>query len=482
MGEHGLELEDTDIWYSNWNPNAVQTFVARIMASGSKLPDAFCCANDELAMMTCQTLKEGGVRVPEDVIVTGFDNEYLGNIFTPAISTIDQNFTKIGYESADMVLQLIDGKKDNTERTVRCTFVPSESCGCGHLVDYDELRRELGSSRYINNLAEASFDRKIINLERSIMSAGDFDDLPGCLEQFYASDHKYEKDTFFIFIDPSYKKTIANQDIKIRTSGYSANMMMVYGMCEGDIYAPASGKYMSLLASASKREGRFYLLAPLHDRDKVFGFVVFCDEVEKIRNYNSLFRYIERLSLALGKFHMSASLAISNQRLLEMTETDALTHVKNRTAYEMAEERFEHKIKCGSGAEFGLAVFDINDLKKINDRLGHEAGDEYIINCCRLVCRNFKKSRVYRIGGDEFAVFLEGEDFKNREKLMANLVKEMEQIQGDPQNSDTERISVANGMAVYEGKFDKSVADVFNRADSLMYINKAEIKSKKRNA
>ena len=259
------------------------------------------------------------------------------------------------------------------------------------------------------------------------MSADEFEDLHNCLEQFYIDDHRYEKDTFFIFIDPSYKKTITNQDMKIRRKGYASDMMMVYGMCDGEVYPPVNGKFTAVLSEASKQESRFYLLAPLHEGDEVFGFIVFCDDVDKIIESNSLFRYVERLSLSLGKFHMSANLAISNQRLMEMTETDALTRVKNRTAYELAVAKYDHKIKNSTIDELGLAVFDINNLKMINDNLGHELGDEYIKNCCKLICTVFKHSPVFRIGGDEFvAIVFCGEDKlkeiakmdENYEKLM----------------------------------------------------------------
>jgi GGDEF domain-containing protein len=54
-------------------------------------------------------------------------------------------------------------------------------------------------------------------------------------------------------------------------------------------------------------------------------------------------------------------------------------------------------------------MFDLNDLKHINDRYGHERGDEYIVNCCRLICQVFKHSPVFRIGGDEFVALLRGE-------------------------------------------------------------------------
>ena len=68
--------------------------------------------------------------------------------------------------------------------------------------------------------------------------------------------------------------------------------------------------------------------------------------------------------------------------------------------------------------DFAITVFDLNDLKKINDTKGHQAGDGYICNGCKLICQKFKHSPVFRIGGDEFVAVSCGEDYENIEELM----------------------------------------------------------------
>jgi len=60
----------------------------------------------------------------------------------------------------------------------------------------------------------------------------------------------------------------------------------------------------------------------------------------------------------------------------------------------------------GEAPEFGVIGCDVNGLKKINDTLGHKAGDEYICAACKMLCEYFKHSPVFRIGGDEFVVIL----------------------------------------------------------------------------
>ena len=163
-----------------------------------------------------------------------------------------------------------------------------------------------------------------------------------------------------------------------------------------------------------------------------------------------------------------AALSMAN----EMARRDELTHVKNKTAYQEKEKELQKQIEAGCDP-FGIVVCDINDLKTINDTEGHRAGDEYIKACCLLVCRTYQHSPVFRIGGDEFAVILRGTDYANREKLLADLRRRVE---------ENIRISegpvIASGMAEYQPG-DRLVGDVFSRADGRMYENKTHLREQK---
>lgn len=161
-----------------------------------------------------------------------------------------------------------------------------------------------------------------------------------------------------------------------------------------------------------------------------------------------------------------AALSTANQ----MARRDELTHTKNKTAYREMENTLQGLIEDGQG-RFGIVVCDINGLKIVNDTEGHKAGDEYIKSSCALICRVFHHSPVYRIGGDEFAVVLQGRDYENRKNLIARLRKQVE---------ENIRIGegpvVASGMAEYQSVTDSSVEEVFNRADTLMYDDKTRLK------
>ena len=159
------------------------------------------------------------------------------------------------------------------------------------------------------------------------------------------------------------------------------------------------------------------------------------------------------------------------QSVMELAYTDPLTGVKSKRAYTEAAERMDKRIAEGAVSEFSVVVFDLNDLKLINDRRGHEVGDEYIKEACRLICTCFKHSPVFRIGGDEFTAILEGEDYSNQDELLERFEKQtLESLKRD-------RIVVAFGCSSFIPRQDKSIQTVFERADAMMYQEKSLLKS-----
>lgn len=153
---------------------------------------------------------------------------------------------------------------------------------------------------------------------------------------------------------------------------------------------------------------------------------------------------------------------------------DALTHVKNRAAYDELARLLDRDI-TGGGAEFGLVMVDLNALKIVNDRYGHDKGNEYIVGTCKQICDVYTHSPVFRIGGDEFVVALQGEDYRDRDALLAKLRQAFEATRRDESREPWQRYSAALGMAVYEQGDD--VEHVLNRADQRMYEAKADMKA-----
>ena len=152
----------------------------------------------------------------------------------------------------------------------------------------------------------------------------------------------------------------------------------------------------------------------------------------------------------------------------KMATVDALTGVKTKHAYLDLEERLNSEIEAGLSPEFAVIILDINDLKLVNDTQGHQAGDKYIKDACMIICQTFKHSPVYRVGGDEFAVVSQGEDYSRIDELVESIHIHNREA------AESGGIVIACGMSKYTG--DPSVAAVYERADHLMYTNKTTLK------
>ena len=151
---------------------------------------------------------------------------------------------------------------------------------------------------------------------------------------------------------------------------------------------------------------------------------------------------------------------------------DALTHAKNKGAFTNAVNELQEQIEADKSAiEFAIGVFDCDNLKLINDECGHDKGDIYLKTASRTIGRIFKHSPLYRVGGDEFAVILTNEDYKNMDMLFTRFDEERAKINGSVAER-WEQVQISTGFAIYDPASDRKVIDVVRRADTIMYEDK----------
>ena len=162
----------------------------------------------------------------------------------------------------------------------------------------------------------------------------------------------------------------------------------------------------------------------------------------------------------------------------ELAHKDSLTGIKNKAAYDEATARLDKKISEGDAA-FCIVMVDVNFLKKINDTYGHERGNSYLINASKLICSVFGEEHVYRIGGDEFVVLIEGEKVSLCKYFVEQFKAEQARKNANKLLDPWEKISAAAGTAFYRAGVDKTADEVFKRADKEMYENKLAMKAQR---
>jgi len=183
-----------------------------------------------------------------------------------------------------------------------------------------------------------------------------------------------------------------------------------------------------------------------------------------------------RLALSAGLLLLISVVAyLSMSRATEpfykkLAYTDLLSGYENRMA-------FEHKLReCKEMAEQGknvtVLVFDVNNLKTINDTEGHEAGDKYLKNTADIIHENLNGlGPLYRIGGDEYTVV-----FADKKESEINAV--LDSLRNEKRMAYKKQpFSCAFGAATYDKLEDETLKDTFKRADEAMYTHKKQLKA-----
>ena len=166
--------------------------------------------------------------------------------------------------------------------------------------------------------------------------------------------------------------------------------------------------------------------------------------------------------------------------LSQVAYKDELTSVRNKAAYNKYMAELKAEIENTETAPFDLAfgMFDCDGLKTINAVYGHNKGDEYLKTGCRVVCKVFRNSAVFRLDNDEFLAVIRDDDFENMEELAVRFEKKQEKINKSAEN-EWEEAHVSMGIAVYDPKMDRSLEDVIARATRIMNDSKKKNKSNK---
>lgn len=183
-------------------------------------------------------------------------------------------------------------------------------------------------------------------------------------------------------------------------------------------------------------------------------------------------------SSSLEKTINAVRLGVRAEFVSQLAYKDGLTGIGNRTSFQ------EHLVELEktklTGPSIGIVMFDVNDLKYVNDNLGHSLGDSMLVESAKIIKNAFDTvdGSCYRIGGDEFAVVICGEDAKAQyEQGIARFLDAIQKYNREP--TFPFRISIAHGCAIYDtNQPETKLLDLYEQADAYMYQNKKDIKSK----
>lgn len=455
--------------------------------------DAIVCANDLMAIGVFNQLSRLNVSIPEDVIVTGFDNSYQARAIEPTFTTISTQIFTQGVSAAELLFDKMNGKKVSKQNFIPLENFYRQSCGCVSKTDIKTdyfldkgksvLRNNLVRSESLDSYIKYSSERRnIYYLLDLIQISETLTDLFTRMNQILFS-VDIRRMAVCLFDEP-----IENEKGQVMELPKEVELAMVLDREHNkELINP---KIRFNPAKTILPDDIFdddysdYVMEPIFYGEKQYGYFIL-RFIEK-NDFQNLI-YIKTLSLAISSSYEYTRKQKENMRLLKLNEdltednnklsktskTDELTQVFNRRGFMFAGKQIisvSHSL-IKKGAIF---FCDMDGLKTINDTYGHKMGDEAIKTVAEALKKTFNVNDVIgRLGGDEFAIvsgFATTEDFDDKYHAVLKACKTIASSKKLPFE-----ITVSMGVVEFSQK-ENNLETLLAQADKKQY----ELKKKKK--
>ncbi|MBB5225895.1 GGDEF domain-containing protein [Treponema ruminis] len=466
LKERGIPFDENKVVYADYIYEEAKDKIFKI-CSGKKADelwfDAIVTCSDDLAFGCLSALQELGISVPEEIAVTGFDNQYRCNYSFPSLSSIDQQMELQAYSAAALLVKKIENPLAEPEEiSVPSLPVYRKSCGCpatrkGKILFNEEillLRRKENLAHFHFFLQEMQASLSLDEFKAQLIWHLREYGIKSCVICLYDDPIYYERKDDFVLPDSARVLLAYNKD-GVKTELERTKL---------DPHTEMSPKNFEF------EPGKMIVVMSLFNTSFQYGYVLYTPGDVESRMHELLFS-VTGIALASNrvlslKDYETKRLASENQDLELASVTDALTGVLNRGGFiKFAEKAIEESLKKGMG---GAVIYgDMDRLKLINDQFGHEMGDLAI----KAEVGIFKKilaesDLIGRLGGDEFAMLVPGLDECGFVRLIRQLEYETQKY--NETSSEPFKLSISLGVSYYSEK-DKCLCGLLKAADEKQY-------------
>lgn len=468
MAENGVELDEKRVFYGNFRSHDGKEAIDEFVRSGLSLPDAFICANDSMALTVVSSLEKYGYKVPDDVIVTGFDNTFNARNSSPALTTVKRPLFEAGYKACDILVNLLYGNKQPKATILKSSPVFSESCGCT-----DETADDLKTyKKKTYNRMEVT-NNNIHALNKLTAELAGAETVASTFEVIAQNMNDLNLEKFCLCLIEDWQETyVSAPDLSSRT-GYSRYMTAPLILDKGSRRSVDLFPSRDMFPDGFGKGYEVNYFLPLHFSERCLGYYIITNSDFPIS------------SLLCHTLTMDLSISIENIRKLchinkamdelnRLYVIDPLCNIYNRNGFfNIAENIFKESIAHHN--KVLISFIDMDGLKYINDNYGHNEGDFAIQRLAAIIRKCSGTRRVCaRFGGDEFVILTANAHENDAEELENRFYDELENINSIVKKPYT--ISASIGSIITSEEDDDTIYDVIDKADDKMYTVKKEKK------
>ena len=452
--ENGFTFDDSMISYGDFWAEPSRKATLELLQRPI-LPDAIICANDIMAINVCDILQTKGIRVPDEVIVSGFDGVEEAFWSKPGITTSKCDSIELAVIITDVLLSLFKGER-NIKKWIQPRFIENDSCGCPHS-DADPLLTVSGiNDRFYHHQDDVHVMQGVT---AKIMSGKSSDESIKYIRNHLTSHMCIvaEKSCFDLENNFLFENVEKGEKVVIYDWYSKDDEVKPYNP---DEIIP---HLMDVLDN-----GYPLIFNCLEYMGKAPGFICYSYPRAETIDYTKTTSLTYYLGMALGGYVINKYQKYLRDKLQRTYQHDGLTGLYNRLAFL---EKFEelHADSTNHGKKATLVMLDLNGLKQINDSFGHLSGDEAIATVAKILKDSCPPDALcVRIGGDEMLALILGEcDWDLLKKTMTARMEEATRKLG---------YTVAASMGTASTVFDANMNldTVIGLADEQMYKMKKE--------
>jgi len=479
LEDYHLTLKEENLYIGNFTLESGIHAATKICEAGLQA-DAVICANDNMAVGVLESFKMAGVRVPEDIYLTGFDNSETAAYSNPAITSIDRNPYELGYRSIHQILSILDGEQPESA-TISPKVSCRESCGCGssYQIDVERLKyKYMQLDVYTNHLAE------MINGNLSEFSSLQTpEEVIPIVEKTI---HRIDLKNFYMCLCDREKVFALpegnmgnNIDLMQINMDYTERIDIPLAYENGDVTTYKSfPRGMVLPEEIRKKDkgGSYYVVTPIYFQNCCYGYVVSGNDKLALKN-TLYYTWLTNIGVAYENIRKRMLLQDAVVRLNNVWSYDMLTQLYNRAGFYYEAQTILELLKMQNSKIFVL-FSDVDGLKKVNDSLGHEAGDLLIKEMADCFKENLSNDMLaMRYGGDEFVIFGAYEDELEIEYLLESIQASMARRNLEGKNPF--KLSASIGVTKYDAVDVAELSEVIDVADMNMYQQKRKKREQK---
>lgn len=473
MIEHNLPIDQSRVFYGDFWYFKGEEVVQSLIDEGRPLPQAIACASDTMAISICDALKARGIRVPQDVAVTGYDSIEAGINYVPGITSSDIPADNTGIRAVRLIHSLISGTKFKDE-PCGAEISIAKSCGCS--VNIAEKMRTKNESWRDSDL-HGDFDSTYNFMLEDLISKKDYEDYLGTLG-WYA--HQIgEFSHFYLCMCENWDnpdETDANPDYLKK--GYTQRMRLPLHKYNNQNFIDLDYSFdlSEMLPALYERRPAptAFQFGPVHFNDRCFGYAVITYG-SKPMAYNGTYRkWIRYLCSSMESLRRQINLQYLYHKMEENAVTDLLTEIYNRNGFNLYASSILEGAKKRN-KKFTLILGDMNNLKYVNDFFGHVEGDFAIRSVADAFRNSSSADCCFRIGGDEFVIVSGDIESADEIKQICDDIQDYLKVINETANKP---YSTSVSLGVYFDSADKldNVEQAVSAADKEMFEAKEKFK------